>query len=129
VILPSGNIALGELGLDYVKTASDVFNFASVDGIAPTTTNAAAGLYDIVTETTFNVNATTVPAAGTAAGDAILAFEAAAGNPSILGAAAIPGVMGLTENKWVATNPDSAANPVMRMGNAGNSCQPMIQKQ
>ena len=132
VILPSGNIALGELGLDYSKTTSDVFNFASVDGIAPTTTNAAAGLYDITTESTFNENAAnmaTTLAAGTAAGDIIKAFEAAAGNPTILGAAAIPGVLGLTENKWVASNPDVATNPVMRMGNAGNSCQPMIQKQ
>ena len=133
IALPAGNIAIGEMGLDYSFVAgTDLFSFASVDGIAPTTVNAAQGLYDIVTETTFNENAAnmlTTLAPGTAAGDLIKAFEAAAGSPAILGAAAIPGVMGLSENKYVASNPDVATNPVMRMGNAGVTCQPMIQKQ
>ena len=130
IALPAGNVVLGELGLDYsFVTGTDQFSFLSIDGVAPTTHNAATGSYGVVTETTFNFNAATKPAAGTANGDIIVAFQTAAGNPTILGAAAIPGVMGLSENKWVASNPDVDTNPVMRVGDSGKSCQPLVKMQ
>jgi hypothetical protein len=127
VVLPAGNIAIGELGLDR-PVGTDQFTFLSINGIAPTTVNAASGLYDVTVESTFNTSAAT-PAAGTAAGDIIAAFMTQAGNPTNINAGGVTGVMGLSENGYIAVNPDSAAYPVMRAGNAGNNCKAMVQKQ
>jgi hypothetical protein len=128
VVLPAGNIAIGELGLDRPIGGADLFAFLSINGILPTNLNAQAGLYDVTVESTFNTSPAT-PAAGTAAGDIIAAFMTQAGNPTNIAAGGVVGVMGLSENGYIAVNPDSAAYPVMRAGNGGDNCKAMVQKQ
>ena len=61
--------------------------------------------------------------------DLFTEFSTRAGDPAVLGTggtagAAIAGVASLSENGWAASTPFSAANPVLRVGNFGNMCQP-----
>ena len=123
VVLPAGGYGIGVLGLDGGTTAN--YQFASINGVAATTANASTGAYDVVVETTFNDRGDLTGAQA----DVYSLFKQYAGDPAILGVAGaggtpIPGVAALSENGWASTafNP---ALPVLRVGNLGNTCQPL----
>jgi hypothetical protein len=123
VVLPAGNYGIGVLGLDAGTTAH--YTFAAINGSAASVANAASGAYDVWVETTFNDRGDLTGAKA----DLFTAFATAAGDPAVLGAggsagAPIPGVAALSENGWAASTPFDPANPVMRAGNFGNTCQP-----
>ncbi len=123
VVLAGGDYGIGLLGLDSGTTAN--YNFAAINGAAATMENAASGAYDIMVEATFNHRGDLV---GDQA-DMFALFALYSGDPAILGTAGaggtpVPGVAALTENGWYSPVFD-AALPVMRVGNFGNTCQPL----
>jgi|CXWL01.1.fsa_nt_gi hypothetical protein len=124
VVLPVGGYGIGVLGLDGGTTAN--YQFASIDGVAATTANASTGAYDVMVEATFNDMGTVTGAQG----DVYALFKQYAGDPAILGVAGaggtpVPGVAALSENGWPVATPFDPAMPVLRVGNFGNTCQPL----
>lgn len=128
VVLPAGNYGIGLMGLDRPAKAGELYQFASINGVAPTLANAVDGKYDIIVESTFN--RPTAMAAGMKQ-DLYNAFVAKAGDPAVLGNAlhTVAGVAGLSENGWVAPAAFTATNPVLKVGNFGNTCKPLQQLQ
>jgi hypothetical protein len=144
VVLPAGGYGIGLMGFDRPAKAGELYQFASINGAAPTLANATTGVYDIMVENAFTrrVNTTAgikalTDTTGTAAEVAARAaqldlyntFTSAAGKPSVLGLAlhVVPGVAALAENGNTVL-PGAAfdpANPIMKVGNAGNSCTPL----
>jgi len=123
VVLPAGGYGIGVLGTDQGTTS--YYNFASIDGVAPTVANAATGAYDLIGEATFQDRGDLTGAKA----DLFAEFSTRAGDPAILGTggtagAPIAGVAALSESGWVASTPFDPANPVLRVGNFGNMCQP-----
>jgi hypothetical protein len=127
VVLPAGGYGIGVLGTDQ-GTGTD-YIYASVNGVAPTVANAVTGAYDIVGEATFNDRGDLTGAKL----DLFTEFSTRAGDPAVLGTGGVPvagvaqpiaGVAALSENFWAPTTPFDAANPVLRVGNFGNMCQP-----
>lgn len=123
VVLPAGGYAIGVLGTDQGATADYVF--AAINGSAATVANAAIGAYDVVGEATF-IDRNDLTGAKS---DLFTAFKTNAGDPATLGVSGVggtpvPGVLALSENGWAASTPFNPANPVMRVGNWGNMCQP-----
>lgn len=124
VVLPAGNYGIGVLGLDGGTTVH--YNFAAINGAAATMANASTGAYDIIVESTFNDRGDLTGAKA----DLFAAFSTSAGDPAVLGVggaagAPIPGVAALAENGWVAPATFTASYPVLRVGNFGNTCQPL----
>jgi hypothetical protein len=126
VVLPAGGYGIGVLGTDQGTTS--YYNFASINGVAATVANAAIGAYDIIGEATFQDRGDLTGAKL----DLFTEFQARAGDPAILGTGGnragtlpIAGVAALPESgAFTASTPFSAANPVLRVGNFGNMCQP-----
>ena len=158
VVLPVGGIGIGVLGFDKVPGASDTVNQVAINGVAPTLANAVTGAFDIMVENSFQIRAaatvagsgaalaglsangapaavvagtTSIPKLVSPALDFYNIFVASAGNPVTLGTAGhvVPGVAALTENGNVAPATFTASNPVMRVGNGGNTCTPLYQMQ
>jgi hypothetical protein len=142
VVLPAGGYGIGLMGFDRPAKAGELYQFASINGAAPTLANATTGAYDIMVENAFTRRANTTAgikaltdttgtvaevAARAAQLDLYNTFTASAGNPAVLGLAlhVVPGVAALSENGNVAPAVFSAANPVMKVGNGGNSCTPL----
>ena len=124
VVLPPGGYAVGVLGLDGGTTSN--YQFASINGVAATTENAATGAYDVVVEATMQDRGDLTGA--TAAAYAL--FKQFSGDPAILGVSGaggtpVPGVAALSENGWPVSTPFDPAMPVLRVGNFGNTCQPL----
>lgn len=125
VVLPAGGYGIGVLGLDGGTTAN--YQFSAINGVAATTANASTGAYDVVVQATFNDRGDMT---ATPKGDLFALFAQYAGDPTILGTggaagAPIPGVAALSENGWAAPALFNAAYPVLRVGNFGNTCQPL----
>ena len=125
VVLPAGGYGIGVLGTDQGTTT--YYNFASIDGVAATVANASTGAYDIVGEATFQDRGDLTGAKL----DLYTEFVTRAGDPAILGTGGnlagtlpIAGVAALSEAGWAASVPFAPANPVLRVGNFGNMCQP-----
>ncbi|HET7832177.1 MAG TPA: hypothetical protein VFK88_04355 [Gallionella sp.] len=128
VVLPAGNYGIGLMGLDRPAKAGELYQFVSINGVAPTLANAVDGKYDIIVESTFN--RPTAMAAGLKL-DLYNAFVTKAGDPVVLGNPlhTVAGVAALSENAWVAPAAFTATNPVLKVGNFGNTCKPLQQLQ
>jgi copper(I)-binding protein len=130
VVLPAGGYGIGLMGFDRPAKAGELYQFASINGAAPTLANATTGVYDIMVENAFVRRAATtagiLPMSG-AQLDLYNTFVSAAGKPAVLGLAGhiVPGVAALSENGNTAPAVFDPANPVMRVGNTGNSCTPL----
>jgi hypothetical protein len=130
VVLPAGGYGIGLMGFDRPAKAGELYQFASINGAAPTLANATTGVYDIMVENTFTrraaITAGIAPLSG-AQLDLFNTFTAAAGKPAVLGLAlhVVPGVAALSENGVVAPVAFDPANPVMKVGNFGNTCSPL----
>jgi hypothetical protein len=126
VVLPAGGYGVGVLGTDQGTTA--YYNFASINGVAATVANASTGAYDIIGEATFQDRGDLTGAKL----DLYTEFQTRAGDPAILGTGGnlagtlpIAGVAALPESgTWTASTPFAPSNPVLRVGNFGNMCQP-----
>jgi hypothetical protein len=134
VVLPAGGYAIGLVSFDRPAKAGELYQFASINGAAPTLDNATTGKYDIVVESVFTRRVATTagipPLSGTQL-DLFNTFAAAGGNPAVLGTPGhiVPGVAALTENGWIAPAVFNPNNPVMKVGNGGNTCTPLQQLQ
>jgi hypothetical protein len=130
VVLPAGGYGIGLMGFDRPAKAGELYQFASINGAAPTLANATTGAYDIMVENAFTrraaITAGIAPLSG-AQLDLYNTFTSAAGKPSVLGLAlhVVPGVAALTENGNIAPAAFDPANPVMKVGNNGNTCSPL----
>jgi hypothetical protein len=143
VVLPAGGYGIGLMGFDRPAKTGETYVFAAINGAAATLANAVTGAYDIMVENAFTrrTNATVAGTGATlpvAAGTSIPAltgaqldlwttFVTSAGNPATLGTAGhiVPGVAALSENGNIAPATFTAATPVMRVGNGGNTCTPL----
>lgn len=128
VVLPAGNYAIGLMGLDRPAKTGELYQFAAINGVAATLANTEKGAYDIMVESTFN-RRTSMPAGPQL--DLYNLFVNKAGDPAVLGDPlnTIPGVAALTENGWIAPATFTAATPILRVGDLGNTCQPLQQLQ
>ena len=134
VVLPVGGYGIGIMGFDRPAKAGETYVFASINGAAATLANAVTGAYDIMVENAFTRRTATtagIPALTGAQLDLWNTFASSAGNPVTLGTAGhvVPGVAALSENGFVAPATFTASNPVMRVGNSGNTCTPLFQLQ
>ncbi len=158
VVLPVGGIGIGLLGFDKIPATTDTVNQVAINGVAPTLASAITGAFDIMVENSFQIRAnptvagpgaalaglaangapaavvagtTSIPKLVSPALDFYTIFVASAGNPVTLGTAGhvVPGVAALSENGYVAPTTFNPANPVMRVGNGGNTCTPLQQLQ
>jgi hypothetical protein len=134
VVLPAGGYAIGLMGFDRPAKAGETYQFASINGAAPTLANATVGVYDIMVENSFTRRAALtagIPVLSGAQLDLFNTFVSAAGKPAVLGLAGhiVPGVAALTENGIAAPATFDPNNPVMKVGNFGNSCTPLQQLQ
>jgi hypothetical protein len=155
IVLPAGGRAIGLMGLDRpagtVKNAGitgysatvanpELYNFVSINGVAPTVLNAALGSYDVVVLNSWNSRVGTVAGIAPMSGDQLSFFNSLAAlsgdGVKILGttkAPPVPGVAALsnatTLNYDGLLNADGTlTNPTIRFAKA-NSCQPSIQNQ
>jgi hypothetical protein len=134
VVLPAGGFGIGVMGLDRPAKTGELYQFANINGVAPTLANTSTGLYDIMMENAFTrraaITAGIAPLSG-APLDLFNTFVSAAGKPAVLGLAGhvVAGVAALSENGNVAPATFDPANPVMKVGNAGNTCTPLYQLQ
>jgi hypothetical protein len=133
VVLPAGNYGIGLMGFDRPAKSGELYQFAAINGAAATLANAVNGVYDIMVENAFtrrtNTTAGIAPLSG-AQLDLWTTFAASAGNPVVLGgngvaANLVKGVAALSENSYLAPATFTATNPVMRVGNGGNTCTPL----
>lgn len=130
VVLPAGNYAIGLMGLDH-SVGTDLYQNVTLNGVVPSLATAVLGQYDLVVESTMQTRAS-YPAGNTLSLYNFLVSEIS--NPLILGGssgAVVPGILGLSENGYVPTTLGTftAANPVIQVGNFGNTCAPLQQLQ
>jgi hypothetical protein len=149
IVLPAGGRAIGLMGVDRpaatVKNAGitgysatvanpELYNFISINGVAPTVENASTGAYDIVVNNAWNRRT-----ASTLSTDQQAFFDtmaAKSGDKLILGASktpALPGLLALADAVNLNFDPTLTAtgtllNPVMRVSKS-NTCQPAVQVQ
>lgn len=118
----AGKMAIGVLSTESVPAAADKWHHVYIDGIAPTSANAAAGKYDYFVEQTIQYRNATVNGVAVPSGDKatfLSTFITRSGDPAILstltGVAALP------------TNYDPTAYPagqVMKGTKLNNTCKP-----
>jgi len=133
VILPASTAsaptyAIGIIGLDH-GVGSDWYQNTSLNGNAPSLASAVAGTYDLAVESTFN--RPTAMAAGSKL-DLYNTLVKEISSPAVLGGGAgavVPGILALSENGYAASATFTASNPVIRVGNFGNTCRPLQQLQ
>lgn len=153
VTLPAGGRAIGLMGLDRPAGTTqnagingygaaklpELYNFISINGVAPSVVNSTLGAYDVVVNNSWNKRAAVVNGVPVLAGDALTFFNAMAsqsGNPAILGTTKVPPVVGVAAlSNAVTLNYDglmnadgTMTNPTLRVTKA-NSCQPAVQNQ
>ena len=155
ITLPAGGRAIGLMGIDrapgtitnagitgYTGTTKlpELYNFVSINGVAPTVLNAALGSYDVVVLNSWNSRAATVGTIAPMSGDQLTFFNSLAalsGNGTlILGTTKVPPVPGVAALSNATTlnydgllNADGTlTNPTIRFAKA-TSCQPSIQNQ
>jgi hypothetical protein len=121
------------MGLDH-SVGSDLYQNVTLNGVVPSLANAVLGQYDLVVESTFQIRTagTSLPSANAA--NLYAAVLADVQDPTVLGGrvgAVVPGLLGLSENGYVPTTLGTftASNPIMQVGNFGNTCAPMQQLQ
>jgi ABC-type phosphate transport system substrate-binding protein len=154
IVLPAGGRAIGLMGVDRpaatVKNAGittgsatvaipELYNFISINGVAPTVENASTGAYDVVVNNAWNKRAATVAGIAPLAGAQLTLLndmQTRSGDKLVLGASKVPavaGVLALADAVLLNYDPTLTAtgtllNPVMRTSKA-NSCQPAVQVQ
>ncbi len=135
VVLPGAattpTYAIGIIGLDH-GVGSDWYQNTALNGNAPSLANAVAGTYDLVVESTWNRPSTMAAGAKL---DLYTTLVKEISSPVVLGGgvpstgAVVPGILALSENGGVASATFTASNPVIRVGNFGNTCRPLQQLQ
>lgn len=119
----AGKMAIGVLSTESVPAAgTDNWHHVSIDGIAPTVANAAAGKYDYFVEQTIQYRNATVNGVAAPSGDKATflgAFITRSGDPAIL--SALVGVAALPTNYDPTAYP---AGQVMKGTKLNNTCQP-----
>jgi len=134
VVLPGAattpTYAIGIIGLDH-GVGSDWYQNTALNGNAPSLASAVAGTYDLVVESTWNRPA--AMAAG-AKLDLYTTLVKEVSSPVVLGGGVaggqvVPGILALSENHYAASATFTASNPVIRVGNFGNTCRPLQQLQ
>lgn len=118
--LPAGSAAIGIIGLEKTRGATDKWNFEAIDGTPANMVNAANGSYDFYVEQTIQWRSDLVNTPAAPKADFLSKFKDFAGDPTIL--AGIPGIAALPTNGW---NPNAyPAGNVMRGSRVGNTCSP-----
>ena len=140
VVRPAATVKnVGINGYSATVAKPELYNFISINGVAPTIINASIGAYDIVVNNTWNKRVGTVNGIAPLAIDQLAFFNAMvakSGDKTILGTSkvpAVPGVAALADpfnlNYDPTLNADGTlTNPVMRTSKT-STCDTPVQVQ